>query len=401
MSKNLSITLMIFAVIAALSTLLLGRVDAHSLNDDFTMRTVYGDPILIHDIFEISNIRQEGSNQFSRVVLTENEAEIFPISFDGRHQLDDRQLAHREFYRGTSSWQRQVQGFSGNQQTTHFHILTIWGNHSVSYRILHVETGDVVTIDDPQTQGLIEWAEVYFLERDGQLYYVEVRHGGLQASVYQVNFETEQLEHQFFAQNESTTEGTWFATEHGLYFYGHSWTFSSAPFIGELPEEIDPDTLPASENPFYRLNFQTEEIEAAPAPTGISDVWSWARFGDYAVIQGVLTTNLAGEQVLTQGFTFVNMETGERHIFPEIAAFQGQWMNPSEFLVIGDFLINFRSPSPFTQDIIIYDFESMAKIYHGSIILRTDQGLIDNGWGWMRGFDIRLRVHLEEGINHE
>ena len=391
MNKNLSITLMVFAVIATLSTLFLRHVDANLLNEDFSITTLYGDDFLIHDIFEISNIRQEGSNQFARVVLTENKAEIFPISFDMRHQLDERQLEHREFYRGTQAWQRSVQSWSGNQQMTHFHVLSIWVNHHLTYRILNIETGAITNINPTHKDALIEWADIHFLERDGQLYYVEVAYSGLNASVYLVNFETEQLEHQFFASGETTTDGTWLATEHGLYFYGHNWTFTAAQNVGELPEEIDPYTVATSANPFYRINFETKEIEAAPAPTGITDTWSWARFGNYAVLQGIQATYLEAEQAIIPGFTFVNMESGERHIFPAPESPRGQWIEPSEFIVRGDFLIEMRRLSPFTQEIIIYDFESMEKLYHGRIILRNDQGLIDNGWGRARDFEIHLR----------
>ena len=384
---------MVLAIIAILSTLLLRRVDATSLNENFSIETLSGDASLINNVFEISNIRQEGTNQFSRVVLTTTDAEISQITFDPRHQLDERQLENREFYRGTHIWQRGGWGWSGNQHTASFRIFTIWGNNQSIYRILNTKTGDFIAIpaDFNHTSDFTHWVDIFFLEQDGQLLYIAAEHNQPRASVYAINFETGQFEYLFSASEETTADGTWFATENGLYFYGHNWTFTTGQFMGTLPEEIDPDTLGPSDNPFYGINFETEEIDLLPTPSGISDSWSWARFGDYALFQGILTYNLEGDRVMVQGSTLVNLETGGRHIFPAVESPHGEWIEPTEYLLLDDFFIGLTRLNQFTQDIVIYDFETMEKIYHGQINLRRDQGLILNNWGWVRSFEINLR----------
>lgn len=395
MNKSFSITLMILSVVAVLSTLLLRHVDATNLNDNFRIETLYGDPNLINDIFEISNIRQEGTNQFSRVVLTTTTPEISGISFDSRHQLDDRQLENREFYRGTFPWQRGGWGWSGSHDTTNFQIFTIWGNYKVTYRILNTETGEFIAIPTNFNQSnnyiFTSWVDVFFIERDGALYHISAQHDQLNASVYRVNFTTEQIEYQFTVSQETDAVGNWFATEHGLYFYGHNWTWSTAQSRGTLPDEIDPDALDPSDNPFYGINFETQEIDELPAPIGISDSWSFGRFGDYILTQGILTYNLEGDRIIASGYTLVNLESGERHIFQAPEPTHGEWIEPTQYHALGDFLVGVTRSDQFNQDVVIYEMSTMEKIYHGRISLRRDQGLVLNDWGWVRNYEIKLR----------
>jgi len=387
------------SVIAVISTLLLSHVSPTELNDNFRIDTLYGDANLINDVFEINVIRQEGTNNFSRVVLTTEDAEIIPIDFDPRHQLNDRQLENREFYRGTHPWQRNNR-WSGAQSTENFTIMTLWDRHTTT-RILNVITGDITSISDGSTGEVWyhnTWFHEFFLEQNGELFRILAENSRQNATIYRVNFTTGRMEYQFSFNETSDEMGSWFVTQNGLYFYEHG----QLPFPPWVSIYWDPetqvDTFGASENPLYALNFNNRTLEPRPSPIGIHNGWARASVGDFIIMEGVLAYNDNDELNVFDGTTLINLETGQRHILTEAVSLNEpldnywSWREPTEFHGLGDFLIGTNRPSQFRQYIIIYDLNTLEKIYHGRITLRRDQGLLFDNWsGWISGFEVNLR----------
>lgn len=412
MNKNFSITLTILSVIAVAISLFLRQADATVLNQNFSIETLYGDEFLINELFEISVIRQEGTNNFSRVVLTTGEAEITPIRFDARHQLDDRQLEIREFYRRTHSWAR---GPWNRNETENFRILTVdnWPNPN-SFNILNTETGNLIKFEGiDSTHYFQNWASNFFLEQDGVLYLIITDEGQSHARIYYADFEREQFVFDFDIKQEIETAGTWFATDNQIYFYemggwlqspqGWSeWVDNPSDATGEFNPETGMDTLTPSGRPLYAINFETQSLEPRQSPVGIGNMWAQGRWGDYLLIEGILTSHEDGGQGQFDGFSLVNLELGHRHVFQDTswddwAATQQSdvWGLTSNWrtdrYLIGDYLVGTTRINEFTQFIHIYDLTTMTQIYHGRINIRRDQGILTNEWGEVHGFEIRLR----------
>ena len=391
MNKTFSITVAILSVVAVVSVLFIQHIDAAALNENFGIETLYGDANLIDEVFEISAIRQEGSNSFARVILTTEQAEITSISFDSRHQLDDRQLENREFYRGTDRWQREGTWHLRNN-TDNFNIFTIWHYPGSTTHFMNTATGEFAAFSLNSTSNFVYWADDFFLEHEGELYYILVEFDQPRASVYVVNFANERLEYQFSVSQEESKEGVWFATQNGLYFYEFE-RFNAYWTEVAWDPEINEDVLESSGNSLYAINFNTREFDSRPSPTGIIDNWASARFGDYILFDGVLIDSDNNLPTVLRGSTMVNLETGQRHILADAVTadlINDNWTS-TEYHALNNFLVGVFRTNQFTQYIIIYDLNTMEKIYHGRVNLRRDQGLLSNDWGWIRSFEINLR----------
>jgi len=403
MNKNFSIVLMVLAIVAVTMTLFLRRVDATVLNQDFSIETLYGDANLINDIFEISNIRQEGTNSFSRVILTTTEAEIIPIRFDARHQLDERQLEMREFYRGTAWWTRNPQN---RIETENFRVLIVdnWPNPDI-FHILNKETNAFIAIENNMDSShFVHWTLQFFMEQDGVLYVVIAGENEPKARFYEVDFDRATLTHRFTFEQESSVGGQWLLNENGIYFYENGgWDPLPSGATGGWDPETGEDTLTASRHPFYMVNFETQSFELRPSPTGITP-WGIGRiyWNDYLIREGIVTYNDNGEQGHFDGISIINLETGHRHVFEnttwdtwaetqdsEAGGLSGTWM--MEFYPVDDYLIETTRINEFTQIIKIYDLNAMTLIYHGRINLRRDQGLLADSWRGAQNFEVRLR----------
>jgi len=397
-------TLVVLAVIAILSTLFLRQADATVLNQNFRIETIYGDPNLINDVFEISNIRQEGTNSFSRVVLTTDEPEITPIAFDARHGINDRQLENREFYRGTSWWVRTLEN---RVETENFRVMTInnWPNPD-TFNILNKETNEFISVENSSNgNAFIYWTFRLFMEKEGTLYMVIVGENEPKARFYKVDFERGRLNYYFSVQHENPIAGRWLLNANGIHFYQNGGWDRDLPSgaTGGWNPETSEDTITTSHLPFYYINFETQSLESRPTPRGISSWgWGWDRlyWQDYAISEGILTYNDDGSRGHFDGFSLNNLELGHRHVFPNttwddwaqtqqgtsIGGSWGVWMS-----VVCDYLVEVTRINDFLQIIMIYDLTTMSKIYHGRINIRRDQGLLTNDWGQINSFEIRLR----------
>jgi len=411
MNKNFSITLMILAVIAVGSTLILRQADAAIPNQNFRIEVLHGDASLIDDIFEISAIRQEGTNDFSRVILTTNEPEITPIRFDARHQLDDRQLENREFYRGTHAWTRRR---SNQNETMNHQVLFVdnWPNPR-NLNVLNKETGTFATFEEPDTDAhFLNWPTRLFLEQNGQLKLIIVAEGTLHARVYHVDFNRDRLIFDFEIRQEVL--GSWFVTDNHLYFYEmggwvqspQGWSefvYNPSEATGGFDRETGVDTLTHSNRPLHILNFETQMLESRPSPVGVSNTWSLTHWGDYIIHDGIVTFDDQGNEGHIDGLALINFETGQRHVFQDSSLddwFESQqdagWGGISthwwgERYVLDHYLVATVRINEFLQFIDIFDLDNMEHIYRGRINIRRDQGLLSDDWGQVNGFEVRLR----------
>ena len=397
-------------MVAIAATLFLRQADATVLNQNFTIETLYGNPILLDDVFEINAIRQEGTDSFSRVVLTSNEPEFIPISFDARHRINDRQLENREFYRGTHRWQR-----NNPFETENFQILIIsnWPNPS-TFHILNRQTGDFIrTQDTINTQAFNSWSLMFFVERDANLYVISAEGTAPNARVYTVDFQAEALNYSFSVQQTSQTGGAWFVSANNLYFYemggwvqrpGQDWeefVEVESGATGGLDPETGEDTLTPSERSMYAINFDTQSFEARPSPTGLSTWSQRAQWGDYVILDSIATYDHHHDRGYFDGISIVNLEEGYRHVFQNtnwndwFETQQGDNISStwwSDTYVIGDYLVEATLLNQFLQFITIYDLTTMTRIYHGRINLRRDQGLLRTDWGNIYMFEVGLRT---------
>jgi len=406
MNKSFSVTLMVLSVIAIAATLFLRRADATVLNQNFSIETLYGNPSLIDDVFEISAIRQEGTNSFSRVVLTTNEPEITPITFDLRHHIDDRQLEMREFYRGTQWWTRE----SANRiETENFHVMVVenWPSRE-TFNILNKETNLFVNVENTTDRGeFIHWTFRLFMEKDGILYVAIVGEDEPKARFYEVDFERGALNFLFSVQQENSIGGRWLLNANGIHFYQNGgWDPLPSGATGGWNPERGEDTLTTSNHPFYIVNFETQSFELRPTPIGISSWgWGWDRmyWQDYVIREGIATYDDDGMRGYFDGITLNNLETGHRHVFHNtlvddwFESQQGYSLSAfhwSEIHVIDNYLVETTRINEFLQFITIYDLNTtMTQIYHGRINIRRDQGLLTNNWrgGEIDSFEVRLR----------
>jgi len=404
MKKTFSITLSILGIIAIVSMLLLRQADATILNQDFGIETLYGDPNLINDIFEISTVRQEGSNSFSRVVLTTGKAEITSISFDARHMVDDRQLENRELYRGTRYWERRW----SNYYLDNFRMRKVWfGNYPAfapDLYILNTTTGDFSIIPIETLSGWMYWDYLFIFENNGELFYIAVEDNQPQAAIYAINLTTERMEYQFSINKYSDIGGTWFATENGMYFYadGGEWYNRNVELYSHVRSDwnsaTDEEILESSGNSLYMINFENRSFDSRPSPIGLHSPWMNGHWGDYVMIGAYRACNSDEPIILYSGVTLVNLEQGHRRVITDPIStsfnhYDEFMFYPTEYRILEDFLIGTGRSTKFTQDIFIYDLSTMEKIYHGRINIRRDQGLLESEWEWMgvRNFEINLR----------
>jgi len=412
MSKNFSITLMILAAIAIGSTLFLRQADATVLNQNFRIETLYGDENLINDIFEISTIRQEGANSFSRVVLTTNEPEITPIRFDARHQLDERQLENREFYRGTHVWARSTHN---RNETENFRMLWIhnWPNAS-TLNILNKETGAFASFEDVDSSNHFQnWTMSFFLEKEDILYQVVAEEGRSHARIYRADFGQGRFVFDFDIRQDSEAAGSWFATANHIYFYEmggwvHSpqgwsdWVDNPSEATGGFDPETGVDTLTASGRPMYAINFETGRLEPRQSPVGIANSWSRGHWGDYFIHEGIVTYDEQGQLGNFDRLSLINLELGHRYVFLDTAwndwhetqqndgwGMTSHWW--TEHYIMGDYLVATIRIDEFLQFINIYALDAKTLIYRGRINIRRDQGILTNDWGQVSGFGVRLR----------
>jgi len=406
MNKHFSVILGIFALIALTMTFMLQREEALALNQQFHIETIYGNKYLIDDVFEISNIRQEGSNQFSRVVLGTSEAEITPIRYDFRHHLDERQLAMREFYRRVPVWARDIQN---SLETEHYRILRVdhWPNGE-TFNILNKETGNFVAVENTMNRAVFHhWVLLFFMEHDGGLYGILAGENEPKARFYQVDLTAGSLNYVFTVEKDSDIGGRWLINASGIYFYENGgWEPQRGGATGGFDPETGADTLTASLHNFYQVDMKSQAFQPHPAPTGVT---SWGAspnvyWHEYIIRDSILTYNDNGEPGYFDGISIINLETGLRHVFQNTiwddwaatqqvgSSFGGMW--GTEFYVIGDFLISSTRLNESSQMIKIYDLNAMALLYQGRIHLRKDQGLLPHYWGGVRSFEVRLR---EEG----
>lgn len=419
MKKTFTITFMTLATVSVVALLMM-RNNQIELNDDFSIETVYGDERIINEILEVSAIRSTGRG-FQRVVLTSGTPEITDTNFDPLRHIDERQLEHRAFYRGTHRWQRE------NPLTTqNFHIMITdnWPN-ATTINVLDLRTGAVVRAEDTTNRhafGSSHWwgAPQRFIEHDGDLYIVVTADNEPRARFYTINWSSASIIYRFSIEDTSENPGTWLQTANNLYFYENGAWIEHHANSGwwsehiEVPSEttggFDPetgiDTLTASGRRLTRLNLDTKTFEERPSPVGVSEEnpWNSVFLGDYFITEQILSCdnpadewNPAGWCGFWDGISLINLETGHRHaflndLFDELNENNWGGSHGTRFSVIGDYLIENSTINETLQVLRVFDLNTMELVYRGHIQLETGRGLLTNNWNAMpEPFQIRAR----------
>ena len=410
MKKLFTMTFVLLATISVVALLLM-RNRAVELNDNFGIETIYGDERIIDEILEISAIRNTGRG-FQRVVLTSGAPAITDTNFDPVNHLDERQLEHRAFYRGTHRWQRN------NPITTdNFQIMTTenWP-HGWTINVLNLSTGAVVRVDDTTNRhafGSHSWwgSPQRFIEHDGELYVVIISENEARARFYTLNWANASVVYRFSINETTENPGTWLQTANHLYFYEkggwvheqlnqHSWSgFFEAvesAATGGFDVETGSDTMTASGRRLARFNLDTRTFEERPSPIGVPE-WVRASFlswGDYAIFSGIQPC-AEDHHVFLEGLTVVNLEQGHRYVFPNnlFAEYNdnpmGGWMNDQH--VIGDYLVDSTTINDQLQIIRVFDLNTMELVYYGQFRLERNRGLLTDLGGRPLPFEVRAR----------
>jgi len=417
MKKTFTITFMTLATVSVVALLMM-RNNQIELNNDFSIETVYGDERIINEILEISAIRNTGRG-FQRIVLTAGTPEITDTNFDPLRHLDERQLEHREFYRGTHRWQRE------NPHTTqNFHIMIIdnWPN-ATTINVLDLRTGAVVRAENTTNRhafGSMYWwgASQRFIEHDGDLYIVVTADNEPRARFYTIDWSSASIIYRFSIEDTSENPGTWLQTANNLYFYEngawiehHDANFWWSEHI-EVPSEVtggfDPetgiDTLTASGRRLTRLNLDTKTFEERPSPVGLPEhIWWNTSWGDYLITEQILNCdnpadewNPAGWCGTWDGISLINLEAGHRYVFfnnlfDELNENDWGGSHGTRINVIGDYLVESSTINEILQVLRVFDLTTMELVYRGHIRLETGRGLLTDFGGRPLLFEVRSR----------
>ena len=385
MSKIYTMSFTFLAVLSIGLNFMLRHEEQVDFNQDFVLETIDGDASIFDSTLELSAIISQGSTSHYRVTLTDRGPSFERIAFDVRHGLDDRQLANREFYRGTWEWDRE-----NPTRTENYRILY---NQSTTSRYIHIlneTTGAFTRIADPHfastRHGIfsVGWVSTdwHIFEMDGALY--ALGHVWGYPTVYHFDLEREILVPLFEISMPSTNGGIWMTTENGIYFYENDWE-TWDHFIAGYVDETAEDTLEASTNRLFVLDLETESMrELDHSLVGMSDWGSNRSWRDDVIIEGIVTTSPDGTQHMSiDGFSTINMTTGERRIFQsrrlteiieEAESVRG-WTHWQETRLVGDYFITYQYINDLTQIISVIDLNTMEEVFIGRIHLRQDQGL--------------------------
>jgi len=378
---------------------------AEAFNRDFKLEILLGDTS-IFDKFQFSNLIQEAPNRFTQVTLTSGEPLFEPTIFDQTHHLNAQQLAHREVYRGISSFIR------GNFENDEVKVVYGFDNHvwqasrdsTIRVNILNKQTGDISRINYVLNDSAIDLRQVwnvFLVENAGGLYLVLPEDGILSFMVYAVDTQNMRLEYEFSFNNgqglistehssglfggststtiavlDGTRWGSWHATAKDVYFN-----------LGMNPDANDDE--PFSE--LYRVDFASQSVELVTVAGDF--VGLIGGFADLLVTETQVLAEETGEWL--DAIAVANLQTGE--VTPLMNPFmaehaadfnsrRGWWQSHS---IVGNYLVlNYRPDT--LQLVAIYDLTTLELVLMGRIRLRQDQGLMPSG-GWFRGFDVTLR----------
>ena len=339
---------------------LMAQTEATPYNTDFRLETLSGNVTALNGI-QLENITKTGPNQFSKVIITGENASLTPTKYDTFHGVGEDVLENRELYRHLT-W----------PQTLENDNYLITANFNYSY--LYTNTEPVLRIRSKNKD------------------------------TGQINIQEVSLDQLLYGENIMTE----FLTENNGKYYYIAKVYDQRGNKNDriLTYEIDPTTLKLSlkyeeelsewssmyvhNGVIYRNPNESNHLMITTLETNETKTYKMNGVDEYVYIENITTVNnelffLIDSVIMKASFNDDNQEINltptQTPSFIESSTNEFESIYPQSLTENNDLVYTMYesyNTNSSTQYLSVLDPSTDKIIYEGKIMIRPDQGLVNN-----------------------